>query len=312
MRLSDICTRSSREQQPVELRDVVVHILGRPIVGIGALIIPKRFPGKSAPNQQLQLRPVLEILVCRQSLGKAVDGLLKTVGDHRPFATKAVMFPSAESRVICVLMKRFRLVHFQSQCNLRSLHKSIIRSKFACARQIVLSRNELLEARSSHSAKCVRLVHVRHALDCFRERADRRVQLIVGRELNALSNSLFSRIAVVGERLRNQQDHSACCDSRPPIGELLGCASNRTHTPVLIRIQVAPANPALHVDTALRGYLFSPADVAAAKLEGATSRRGLAIADRKRAPRDRYTVASYRRAIARACDRAFPHPDAKL
>ncbi|MCI0366178.1 MAG: tyrosine-type recombinase/integrase [Phycisphaerales bacterium] len=62
----------------------------------------------------------------------------------------------------------------------------------------------------------------------------------------------------------------------------------------------------------LSAYVFSPADEAAAKMKGDCSRRGLALEDRKRSPQDRYSVASYRRAIARACDRAFPHPDPVL
>ena len=55
----------------------------------------------------------------------------------------------------------------------------------------------------------------------------------------------------------------------------------------------------------LDAYLFSPHAEAEKVLVGdGVSRKGNRVEDRKRPPQDHYTTASYRRAIARACQRA--------
>jgi integrase len=67
-------------------------------------------------------------------------------------------------------------------------------------------------------------------------------------------------------------------------------------------------------------FLFSPDDAETARrgAQSASRRTPLSCGNRpglrraetpKRRPADRYTVASYRRAIQRACDQAFPPPD---
>jgi integrase len=73
------------------------------------------------------------------------------------------------------------------------------------------------------------------------------------------------------------------------------------------------------LNRALHAFLFSPAEAEAYRRQEITRRRKtpLSCGNRPgtnrsahpfRAPRDRFDVASYRRAIARACDRAFPLP----
>lgn len=70
----------------------------------------------------------------------------------------------------------------------------------------------------------------------------------------------------------------------------------------------------------LNGYLFSPADAERESRERRHAARVTPLAygnspgtnrrrNPKRRPGERYTVTAYRRAIARACDRAFPPPE---
>ena len=67
------------------------------------------------------------------------------------------------------------------------------------------------------------------------------------------------------------------------------------------------------LDRAPDAYCFSPAEVVEARTPGATTappkppRKGREAARRPK-PGGRYTKDSYRTAVARACDRAFPHP----
>lgn len=71
---------------------------------------------------------------------------------------------------------------------------------------------------------------------------------------------------------------------------------------------------------ALDAYLFSPAEAEQERLAARTAARQTPLScgnipgsnrvdQPDRRPADRYSAASYRRAIERACDRAFPHPD---
>src|SRR5262249_7129882 len=70
----------------------------------------------------------------------------------------------------------------------------------------------------------------------------------------------------------------------------------------------------------MEAYLFSPAETLDAFNAARTDERKTPwpkkgrtkrprVRNRRRPPRDRYDVTSYRRAIARACDLAFPHPE---
>jgi integrase len=61
----------------------------------------------------------------------------------------------------------------------------------------------------------------------------------------------------------------------------------------------------------LNAYLFDPRHEAEKHMQGPRSRRGLMIDDRARPPAKRYSSTSYRRAVTRACELAFPHPDPK-
>jgi integrase len=75
--------------------------------------------------------------------------------------------------------------------------------------------------------------------------------------------------------------------------------------------------PFLRLDT--QAYLFSPAESEDARNAERRRNRKTPMTpsqakrkpkrNRERAPKDRYTVASYRKAIERACQRAFPLPD---
>ena len=69
----------------------------------------------------------------------------------------------------------------------------------------------------------------------------------------------------------------------------------------------------------LQAYLFCPADAERERPHARQAARRTPahlgnklgtnrVAEPERSPKDRYTVASYRKAIARACDRAFPPP----
>lgn len=70
----------------------------------------------------------------------------------------------------------------------------------------------------------------------------------------------------------------------------------------------------------IKSYLFSPSDAETQRREEQHSQRKTSLScgnkpgsnrtkNPKRKPQDHYTVNSYRRAIARACDRAFPPPE---